>query len=83
MRTIVLTDPGVLELNYMWLPTWVGMNSRLKQKIEKEIAPLVEGRALTDADLDDVNTAVIALLVRECPLPGVADYLDGLKFIQA
>lgn len=83
MRTIVLTDPGTLELNYMWLPTWIGLNSRLKQRIEREIAPLVEGRAITDEDLDRVNDAVINLLAKECPLPGLSDYLDGLKFIQA
>jgi hypothetical protein len=83
MRSVVLTDPGTLELNWMWLPTWVGMNTRLKQKIEKEIAPLVEGKALADSDLDRINDAVVAMIVKECPLPGVSDYLDGLKFVKA
>jgi hypothetical protein len=82
MRTVILTDPGVLELNWMWLPTWIGMNARLKQSIEQELAPIVQGKAMTDQELDAINSWVIARIVTECPLPGVSDYLDGLKFIQ-
>lgn len=82
MRAVILTDPGTLELNWMWLPTWIGMNTRLKQEIEREIAPLVEGREITDQDLDQINNEVIRLILKHCPLEGVGDYLDGLKFIQ-
>lgn len=82
MRTVVLTDAGTLELNYMWLPTWVGLNARLKQKLERELAPQIEGRTATDKELDRINLLVIDEIVKECPLPGVRDYLDGLKFIK-
>lgn len=81
MRAIILTDPGVLELNWTWLPTWVGMNQALMQKIEREVTPLVQGKSLTSKELDDVSDQVINLIARECPLGGVRDYLDGLKFI--
>lgn len=83
MRTIVLTDPGTLELNYMWLPTWIGMNTRFKQRIERELAPKIEGRAMTDQDLDELNDLVIQMIAAEFPLPGISDYLDGLKFVKA
>lgn len=81
MRAVILTDPGVLELNWQWLPTWVGMNTALTQKIEREIAPLVQGKALTARELDDVSDKIINLIAEQCPLQGVRDYLDGLKFI--
>lgn len=81
MRTIVLTDPGVLELNWTWLPTWIGINARLKQELEREISPLVVGREMSAQDLDQLNEQVIDLLVQKCPLPGFRDYLDGLKFV--
>ncbi len=82
MRAVILTDPGTLEVNWQWLPTWVGINQQLMKKLEQEITPLVKGKALTDSDLDMVNDKVIEVITRECPLPGVRDYLDGLKFIQ-
>ena len=81
MRTVVFTDPGVLELNWMWLPTWIGMNSKMKQEIEREVAPMVEGQALTDKDLDRINARVIEIITSKIPFKGVEDYLDGLKFI--
>lgn len=82
MRTVVLTDPGTLEVNWQWLPTWVGINQQLLKKLEQEITPLVKGKALSESDLDVISDKVIEVIVRECPLPGVRDYLDGLKFIQ-
>lgn len=82
MRTVILTDPGTLELNYMWLPTWIGLNAKLKQEIETEVAPLVVGREITEQDLDQISDQVLDIIVRRCPVQGVRDYLDGLKFIQ-
>jgi hypothetical protein len=83
MRTVVMTDPGVLEVNWAWLPTWVGMNQQLIKQIEQELAPLVEGQFVTEEILDQASEKVIELIAKECPLEGVRDYLDGLKFIQA
>ena len=34
MLLVVQTSPGVIELTYMWLPTWLGMNADLKKKVE-------------------------------------------------
>jgi hypothetical protein len=82
MRTIILTDPGVAELNWQWLPTWVGLNSQLTREIEQKITPLVKGKALTDAELDQVSNEVIKIIAAACPLSGVSDYLDGLKFVE-
>jgi hypothetical protein len=82
MRTVVLTDPGTLEVNWQWLPTWIGINHQLMKRLEQEITPLVIGKALTESDLDTINDKVIEVIVEECPLPGVRDYLDGLKFIE-
>ncbi len=81
MRAVVLTDPGVLELNWAWLPTWIGMNGRLKQEIEKELEPKIVGLPLTEQSLDHINDMVLDLLEKRCPLKGLRDYLDGLKFL--
>lgn len=81
MRFIVRTGKGRVELNYMWLPTWIGMNSSLVAELEKEISPKVQGKALTPEVLDQANAEIIEFLVEKCPLPGLSDYLDGIKFI--
>ena len=83
MRTVVLTEPGLLELNWSWLPTWIGMNSTLKKEIEVECAKGVVGKEATDATLEAINDQVIAFLESRFPnIEGLRDYLDGLKFVR-
>ncbi len=83
MRVVVITAPGVLELNYMWLPTWIGSNAMLKQQLEKELSGKIVGRPLTEAELDEINKEVISGIVELHPeIEGLDDYLDGLKFVK-
>lgn len=83
MRAVVVTDPGVLELNYMWLPTWVGSNAMLKKHLEEQLQEKVVGLPLTEETLDEVNDMVIGAIEEKYPeIKGLRDYLDGLKFVQ-
>lgn len=83
MRAVVVTHPGVLELNWMWLPTWIGSNAQLQKKLSKELDGKFIGRPLTEAELDEINDEVIGYLVEEYPLiEGLGDYLDGLKYVK-
>lgn len=83
MRLVVATDPGVLELNWMWLPTWLGHNMPLRQQMEKELSKLVQGRPMTDAFLDEVHQLVVDFLCKSFPdLVGLRDYLDSIKFVE-
>ena len=80
MNVVVRTDPGVLELNFMWLPTWIGMNANLKKEIEEELCKKIEGKPLYDAEAHDF---VIQFLVKKYPeLRGLDLYLDGLKYVE-
>jgi len=81
MRVIVVTDPGVVELNWMWLPTWIGMNANLKEKIEKEFKEKVEGKSLTEETLDEIHEELLNYLDETLNVEGLFDYLDGLKFV--
>jgi hypothetical protein len=74
-------EHGVLELNYMWLPTFLGQNSGLKKYIEEMISPEVVGKTVTTQLMDDVNTRVIDIICEKYPLNGLRDYLDGIKFV--
>lgn len=83
MRLVQLTAPGRVEVNFMWMPTWLGMNKEVKDVIEKELAPLLIGKEATEELLDAVNDQLLALLERRySTIRGLRDYLDGIKFIQ-
>lgn len=82
MRLVQLTAPGRVEVNFMWLPTWLGINKEVKEALERELAPLV-GQEATDELLDGVNDKLLTLLEQRFPqIQGLRDYLDGLKFVQ-
>lgn len=83
MRFIVRTGPGVVELNYMWLPTFCGLNAQLKKRIEEELAPALQGKEMTDEVLDAASDRVVDILCEmHEALPGLRDYLDAIKFVQ-
>jgi hypothetical protein len=82
MRLIVATEPGTVELNYMWLPTWIGMNSVLKKEIEDAVSPMLVGKELSDEVLEAASEKVMDFLeVKFSGLSGLRDYLDALKFV--
>lgn len=83
MRAVVRTQEGVLELNYMWLPTWIGMSSTIKTNIERELRENIVGMTMDDDSLDAISKMVVDFLVDQNPhIEGLRDYLDGLKFVQ-
>jgi hypothetical protein len=82
MRSVVVVGPGELELNYMWLPTWIGMNTALKAEIETALQPKLVGQPLDNDTLDWAHEQVVLILEGKFPeLTGLRDFLDSLKFI--
>lgn len=82
MRFVVRTAPGVLELSWMWLPAFCGLNNQLKKHIEDQLKPLLEGQELTDDLLDAAHERVIEIICTHFPtIAGLRDYLDAVKFV--
>ncbi len=82
MRAVIVTGPGVVELNWMFLPTFCGHDMRLRQELEKELAPELMGRPLSDETLDFAHHRVIDLICKKHhAIKGLRDYLDAVKFI--
>jgi hypothetical protein len=72
-------EPGVHELLYMWLPTWIGMNADLKKRVERHISKLFVG---SEATLVDMHNAVIEYLCGEFPaVLGLREYLKSVEQI--
>lgn len=82
MRLVVATEPGVVELNFMWLPTWLGINAQLKKDLEVELEPFLVGKELTEELLEEAHQMTIAFLLRRhSHFNGLRDYLDAIKFV--
>ena len=83
MRWVVRDGPGTLCLNYVWMPTWLGINGRLKEELDKAIKDKILGLPMTDESLDTANDLVIEFLCDRCKVPGLFEYLDALKYVHA
>ena len=77
MLLVSRVKEGVYELNYMWLPTCIGMNVKLKQEMEKELSEKAKGKTPEEA-----SELVLDWLCDHIPVAGLRDYVDGMKFIQ-
>lgn len=83
MRAVVQVGPGTVELNYMWLPTSIGMNSLLKQEIEKVLTDKLQGLPLDNVGLDKAHDIVVAFIIDKFPeVDGLGRFLDGMKYIE-
>lgn len=88
MRLVVETAPGVVELNWMWLPTWMGMDPLLKKEVETHVNAWLQEQSppvkLDDAGLDAVHREVRMFIAKKFPKEpvGLLDYLAGLEHVQ-
>ena len=83
MRLVTITGPGRVEFAFMWAPTFIGQDSRLKAALEKALAPELVGKELTTETLDWAHERVLDFLCEHYPdIPGLRDYLDALKFVE-
>jgi hypothetical protein len=84
MRVVVKVpdEPGVLELNFMWLPTWIGMNVRLQAQLKEKLGKEFVGMEINDDSLDAMSKVVVDTLVELHPhITGLREYLEALKCI--
>jgi len=82
MRTVVRTQEGVLELNYMWMPTWIGMNSIIKSALEKALSEKIIGMTMDEDSLNKIDDMVIDFLTEyNSHVQGLREFLKGLKFV--
>ena len=82
MRLVVAPEKGVVELNYSWLPTWIGINTPLKNELEASLSEFLVGQELTTEILDEAHNRVVDFFAARFPqMKGLRDYLDSLKFV--
>lgn len=83
MRLVIAVEPSVVELNYTWLPTWLGLNTPIKTELEDAISKHLIGKVLNDETLDTAHDLVVQFFKERFPnIEGLGDYLDALKFVK-
>jgi hypothetical protein len=83
MRAVVVTDPGKVELSFMWLPLFIGQDPGLKKEIEKTIAQEFQGKHVDVFTLDEMHHRVLDIICeKHKAIVGLRDYLDSLKFVE-
>ena len=84
MQLFVRTAPGQYELNFMWLPTWLGLNTTVYAELSRELEQVfVPGRVVDNQLLGEAEQVLYQFMARRFPdIEGLQDFLDGLKFVQ-
>lgn len=74
--------PTVLEIAWMWLPTFIGQNSSVLSELDHVLAakfpPPVEA---TEEKLDEMNEFVIDWIDTRFNIPGLGEYVRGIKHV--
>lgn len=86
MRLVQATDQGVVELTFMWMPVFIGMNSKFLQEMEGELAGVLgaklKGQKLTEELLDEAHDLVLDYIQNKYTnITGLRDYLDAIKYV--
>jgi len=76
MLCIVQTETAT-ELNWMWLPSWIGMNRHLQEKMQQAL-----GERLVGKTLEQAHEIVLDWLQEVFPqFKGMRLYLEGLMHL--
>ncbi len=83
MRAVIRTAPGKLEVAFMLLPTFIGMDTPFLKELGARLSKDLVGKPMTDAVLDDAHNKVLdAICERHKAIIGLRDYLESLKYVE-
>ena len=82
MRIADIAKDGALELNWMWLPTFISQNFAMMKELKKVWSEKFRGKEPTDGLLWQVHYFTIDWLAAKFPIPGLKEYLSAIKEVQ-
>jgi hypothetical protein len=83
MRIAHVAKDGALELNWMWLPTFIGQNYMVLKELErfwKDLYP--EGVSNTPEELDKLHDITIDWFGQKFKIIGLSEYLSAIRHVQ-
>lgn len=82
MRVVHVASDGQLELNWMWLPTFIGQNFVLLEELRQAVLEKFRGLALDDGVVWQIHYFALDWLVQKLNIPGLERYLGALAEVQ-
>lgn len=82
MKLVVRARDGKLELNWMFLPTFLGMSSITKTQVEQMLEKRFDGRTINETLAREMHNAVVDFLCEKNPIPGLRKYLLAIEHIE-
>jgi hypothetical protein len=83
MRLIVQIEPGVAEVNWTWLPSWLGLNSMFLKQLGEHLKPQLLNLRLDQGTLDLGHELAKNYIVSCFPnIEGLAGYLDAIRLVK-
>jgi hypothetical protein len=83
MRVVQVAKDGALELNWMWLPTFIGQNHMVCKELAgvwREWYP--RGFPVTEEALDEIHDKTIEWFAQRFKIEGLGDYLHAIECIE-
>jgi hypothetical protein len=72
-------DPKRWEVAWMWIPTFMSMNSELVKFVDQKMTEKFKGRPLDDPELPgEMHLAVIETLCEKFPMKGLDYFLSSI-----
>lgn len=82
MELIVPNGPNSAEINFSWLPTWLGLNQPLLSTMDARLQEAFAGHAMSPEILLAMHSKLIDLLVEEFPnIKGLDKMLHAIKHV--
>ncbi len=80
MLTVQLAADGALELNWMWLPTFIGQNYMVMRELEKVWKEKFAGKLqATEEGLREVHEFTLKWLCEKFKIEGLGAYLRAIE----
>ncbi len=82
MYAVTSPERGVLEVNYMWLPSWVGMNTTLLTEMGEAVRAATVGKPVDVAFVAGHEAVVNFITAKHPEIKGLREYLDALTYVR-
>jgi hypothetical protein len=75
-------DPTIVELNFMWLPTFIGQNPVVLKDLRKELEGKFVKKQITEETLWAMHHTIIRWLEAKFPFDGIGKYLHAIEEVK-
>jgi len=83
MLTVQLAKDGALELNWMWLPTFIGQNYPVMRELEKVWRSQFAGKLkLNEEGLREAHEFTLKWLCDKFKINGLGEYLRAIENVR-